>query len=90
MRAISSALQHDVFICHASEDKDTIVRELAGALRDQHLDVWYDEFSLKVGDSLRQTIGVVIISPAFFAKRWPIPIISDVPGFQSLLCDLCV
>jgi hypothetical protein len=72
-------MQHDVFICHASEDKAALVRPLAEALRDQHIDVWYDEFSLKVGDSLRQAIdrglagsryGVVVLSPAFIAKPW--------------------
>jgi hypothetical protein len=40
--------------------------------------VWFDEFTLKVGDSLRRTIdhglgysrfGVVVLSPAFFAKE---------------------
>ncbi|MBN8529162.1 MAG: TIR domain-containing protein [Caulobacterales bacterium] len=72
-------MQHDVFICHASEDKDAVARPLAEALREWHLDVWYDEFSMKVGDSLREAIdrglascryGVVIVSPAFFQKRW--------------------
>jgi len=72
-------MQHDVFICHASEDKAALVRPLAESLREQHIDVWYDEFSLKVGDSLRQAIdrglagsryGVVVLSPAFFAKPW--------------------
>lgn len=72
-------MQHDVFICHASEDKAALVRPLAEALRAQHVDVWYDEFSLKVGDSLRQAIdrglagsryGVVVLSPAFLAKPW--------------------
>jgi len=72
-------LLHDVFICHASEDKDDFVRPLAEALRARHLEVWYDEFSLRVGDSLREAIdrglansrfGVVVLSPAFFRKRW--------------------
>lgn len=70
---------YDVFICHASEDKDKFVRPLAEALRARHVEVWYDEFSLRVGDSLRQAIdrglansrfGVVVLSPAFFQKRW--------------------
>ena len=70
---------HDVFICHASEDKDSLVRPLAEALRRENVDVWYDEFSLKLGDSLRRSIdkglklsrfGIVILSPSFFAKRW--------------------
>jgi hypothetical protein len=69
-----------VFISHASEDKDEIARPLAEALRAKDLSVWYDEFSLKVGDSLRKKIdhglansrfGVVILSPKFFDKRWP-------------------
>src|ERR1700688_1605613 len=73
-------LLHDVFICHASEDKDDFVRPLAQALRERHIEVWYDEFSLRVGDSLRQAIdrglansqfGIDVLSPAFFRKRWP-------------------
>src|SRR3990167_3251234 len=72
-------MQHDVFICHASEDKDELVRPLARALRDANLDVWYDEFGLQVGDSLSEAIdrglacarfGIVIVSQAFFQKRW--------------------
>ena len=62
---------HDVFICHASEDKDEFVRPLAEALRTHHLEVWYDEFALEVGDSLREAIdrglaashyGIVVLS----------------------------
>lgn len=70
---------HDVFISHASEDKDAFVRPLAEALRVEGLRVWYDEFSLRIGDSLRQKIdrglatsrvGLVVLSPAFIAKGW--------------------
>ena len=72
-------MQHDVFICHASEDKVGLVRPLAVALKAEHIDVWYDEFSLRIGDSLRQSIdrglagaryGVVVLSPSFFQKPW--------------------
>ncbi|MFA7263325.1 MAG: toll/interleukin-1 receptor domain-containing protein [Caulobacter sp.] len=72
-------MQHDVFICHASEDKDALVRPLAEALRESNLDVWYDEFSLEIGDSLREAIdrglsasnyGIVVLSPSFFLKPW--------------------
>lgn len=68
-----------VFICHASEDKPEVARPLAEALRDAGVDVWFDEFSLGVGDSLRGAIekgllsaehGIVILSPAFFSKAW--------------------
>jgi len=70
----------DVFICHASEDKDEFVRPLAERLKENHIEVWYDEFSLKVGDSLRRSIdlglaksryGIVVLSKHFFSKEWP-------------------
>lgn len=70
---------YDIFISHASEDKDDFVRPLALALIGKGWKVWYDELSLKVGDSLRKSIddglkqskfGVVVLSPSFFAKNW--------------------
>jgi len=70
---------YDVFISHASEDKDEIVRPLANTLMNEGLDVWYDEFTLRSGDSLRQKIyrglvnsrvGLVILSSAFISKGW--------------------
>lgn len=70
----------DLFICHASEDKDAVARPLAEQLQELGLEVWYDEFSLFLGDSLRQKIdvglakskfGIVILSPDFFKKDWP-------------------
>ncbi len=72
--------QWDFFISHASEDKQAIARPLADALIAKGMKVWYDEFSLNVGDSLRESIdrglsqsrfGVVILSRHFFAKHWP-------------------
>ncbi len=71
--------EFDVFISHASEDKDEIVRPLAHALKEAGLKVWYDEFELKIGDSLRKKIdkglatsrfGVVVLSKSFFGKGW--------------------
>ncbi|WP_051631364.1 toll/interleukin-1 receptor domain-containing protein [Afifella pfennigii] len=71
---------HDFFISHASEDKDGFVRALAEALQERGASVWYDEFTLKVGDSLRRNIdrglagsrfGVVVLSEHFFGKEWP-------------------
>ena len=69
----------DVFISHASEDKD-FVRELAHALKNRGLTVWFDEMTLKLGDRLGESIdrglaeshfGIVVFSPAFFQKPWP-------------------
>ncbi len=71
---------YDVFLSHAGEDKDAIVRPLAAALQERGVSVWYDETELRVGDSLRRKIdagiarsrfGVVVLSPSFFDKGWP-------------------
>lgn len=73
-------VKYDVFILYASEDKDEVVEPLAQALQDGGLSVWYDEFELKIGASLRQSIdkginacrfGIVVLSKAFFDKGWP-------------------
>ena len=65
---------------HATEDKDRFVRPLAHALATLGAKVWYDEFSLKLGDSLSASIGyglaksrfgIVVVSPAFIRKPWP-------------------
>lgn len=70
----------DCFISHASEDKDGFVRGLAKALEDRGVRVWYDEFTLKVGDSIRRKVdeglansrfGIVVLSRHFFRKEWP-------------------
>ena len=71
--------EYDVFISHASEDKDSVVRPLANALKNKGVNVWYDEFELKIGDSLRRKIdhglskskfGIVVISRSFIKKGW--------------------
>jgi hypothetical protein len=71
---------YDVFISHASEDKDAVVRPLARALASEGVTAWYDETELRIGDSLRRKIdaglancrfGVVVLSPSFFDKGWP-------------------
>ena len=69
------------FISHDSRDIDSIARPLATQLRDTGCPVWYSEFSLTVGDSLRESIErglktcgqcIFILSPNFLAKGgWP-------------------
>lgn len=70
----------DLFISHASEDKEAFVRPLAEELRAFGVRVWYDDFTLKLGDSLSRSIdaglaksdfGLVVLSPAFLEKGWP-------------------
>jgi len=70
---------YDIFISHASEDKEPFVDGLAHKAREAGLRVWYDKFSMEWGDSIRQKIdlglassyfGVAVLSPRFFAKQW--------------------
>jgi hypothetical protein len=78
--SITNFETYDVFVSHASEDKDVFLRPLVNRLKSEGLMVWYDEFSLQLGDSLRESIdhglansryGLVIISHNFIAKDWP-------------------
>ena len=73
------SVKYDAFISHASEDKEEFVKPLVEALQTAGYKIWYDEFTLKVGDSLRRSIdnglknsryGVVVFSSAFFSKNW--------------------
>ena len=70
--------EYDVFISHATEDKD-FATPLALALREAGLKVWYDDFELSIGESLNESInyglsrsryGVVVLSSTFFKKHW--------------------
>lgn len=73
-------MKHDVFISHASEDKEEVATPLASILQESHISVWLDANMLSLGDSLRRKIddgllksrfGIVILSKHFFAKDWP-------------------
>jgi hypothetical protein len=70
---------YDVFISHASEDKKTFVQALANRIKSEGIRVWYDKFTLKWGDGLRDSIdhglsqsrfGIVVLSPDFLKKPW--------------------
>lgn len=92
-------LTWDVFISHASEDKDAVARPLRDALTGAGITVWLDEAQMKIGHSLRRKIddgirssrfGVVILSKAFFRKGWTNHeldglVTRTVAGEQSLL-----
>src|SRR3989454_458685 len=73
-----SALEKPLaFISHDSQDKAEIARPLAVKLSQLMCPVWYDEFALKVGDSLRESIEsglkqckkcVLVLSPYFLSN----------------------
>ena len=70
---------HDVFISHATEDKESFVNELVEELKKRNVKVWVDDLKIKWGDPLRKSIdeglkksrfGIVVISKHFIAKGW--------------------
>ncbi|GIU19376.1 hypothetical protein TUM4261_41270 [Shewanella sp. c952] len=75
-----SQITWDVFISHASEDKEEVAIPLAQLLMAEGFKVWLDKTELFVGDSLREKIdegltrsqfGIVILTHDFFSKGWP-------------------
>ena len=71
--------EYDVFMSHASEDKESIARPLTEALEERGLRVWFDNQEIRIGDSIRRKIeeglaqsryGVVILSKPFISKFW--------------------
>lgn len=70
---------YDVFISHASEDKDKIARPLNEELKKFGIKTWFDESKIHLGDSLSGSIdhglancafGIVILSKTFLKKNW--------------------
>ncbi|MBK9282753.1 MAG: toll/interleukin-1 receptor domain-containing protein [Sphingobacteriaceae bacterium] len=66
------------FISHDTRDKEFIAGPLALALQKRMCWVWYDQYSLKIGDSLRESIErgiincnkcVLILSPNFIKNN---------------------
>ncbi|GFI55069.1 hypothetical protein IMSAG013_00108 [Clostridiales bacterium] len=71
--------EYDVFISHASEDKESFANALNSELKKAGIKVWYDAISITWGDSLRSKIdnglkksryGIVIISRDYIKKGW--------------------
>lgn len=66
------------FISHDSRDNNRIARPLADKLIEMRCPVWYDEYSLQVGDPLRQSIEdgirkcrtcILVVSPNFLTNK---------------------
>jgi hypothetical protein len=74
----NKVMQYHAFLCHASEDKE-IARKIFEYLEAEGYKIWFDEIDLALGDSIRTgidrglskaTYGIILLSPAFFAKNW--------------------
>jgi hypothetical protein len=60
-----------VFLSHSKKDREFIER-LAGDLRASQVDVWYDEWEIPPGDSLRGRIfgeGIIESVNSFWCQR---------------------
>ncbi len=73
--------KYDVFISHASEDKESLVDNLVICLTNLGIKVWYDKTNITWGDSFREKMdeglrnaryGIVILSPDYIkdGKYW--------------------
>ena len=73
-------MERDFFICHASEDKSSIVRPLTNAFQKEGIACWIDEGEIQWGDSITQKVNdglkisryvIVVLSTSFMSKNWP-------------------
>ncbi len=70
----------DIFLCHASEDKEEVLRPIVEACGQAGISCWFDEAEIKWGDSITQKVNegltkaryvVVVFSTSFVEKNWP-------------------
>lgn len=72
----------DVFICHASEDKEEIVEKIVTDFQENGISVWFDKSEILWGDSITEKINeglkisryvIVVLSKNFLKKdkHWP-------------------
>lgn len=70
----------DVFLCHASEDKNNVVRPLAEALKKAGISYWLDEAEIRWGCDIFKSINeglktshfvIVVLSKNYLQKKWP-------------------
>lgn len=66
------------FISYDSRDKEAVAKKIAFGLQKMFCPVWYDEYSLKIGDNLRDSIErglkeckkcVLVLSPNFISNN---------------------
>ena len=78
--AMIDAEERDVFLCHASEDKITVVNPLAASLDSAGIKYFLDSKDIHWGDSVTNVINtalvrakfvLVVISETSLVKHWP-------------------
>ncbi len=82
----------DVFLCHASEDKEQVLEPLCSALEDAGITYWYDRLNVRWGDSLTKQVNegmrtsrfvLVVLSASFLSKPWPQRELQAALGFEA-------
>lgn len=77
--SVASEDAYDVFISHASEDKEPFVDNLVAELSQRGVKVWYDRQVLTWGRSIRQNIdyglrqskfAIIVLSEHYIQKFW--------------------
>ena len=70
----------DIFLCHASEDKESVVRPLASVLKSHDITCWLDEAEISWGESITRKVNqglatsrfvLVVLSAYCMDKNWP-------------------
>jgi len=82
-----------VFLSYSSEERADIARPLAAALEEYGISVWFDEFELAIGDSLRKRISsgvssakcaVIVLSKSYFRKAWTERELAAITSMETL------
>lgn len=77
--ATTTAASPQVYLAHSSKDKDDLARPLAKRLNAAGIDVWFDEWEIATGDSLKTrmeqgledcTHFVVLLTPNSIGAPW--------------------
>jgi len=85
-------MTRDVFLCHASEDKQDVVRPLHNALTAAGISCWLDEAEIHWGDSIIDKVNsglgdslfvIVVLSSTFLSKPWPRRELACALSFES-------
>ncbi|WP_392564400.1 reverse transcriptase domain-containing protein [Orbus wheelerorum] len=85
--AMKKIEMYDIFLCHASEDKEEIVNPLCQVLRKNNINIFVDSEQIKWGDSLVEKINealkksryvLAILTANSIEKTWPLKELNSV------------
>ncbi len=73
-------MEFDVFVCHASSDREDVAVPLVELLQENGINCWLDQNEIRWGDSLPDKVNeglrqshyvIVVLSSSFLTKPWP-------------------